>query len=1070
MAPRTKTTRLRASGFFVARTPTLPIDHLRGFGGGASPSLSNAADEARRLTRILRDLALTPVVREALFVASPSLDDALDPWAAHVDDAGEGDTRRDAVTLALVRYVTRMAWRATPFGLFSGCTMGTLGAQTRLDLASRQEARRHTRLDTHYLWAVAKTLESDAAAWTAARYRPSSSLSAGAEQLRYVEARVDAKTRERSFHLVAAEASDYLVATLARAQPGATARELAQPLVGDDISEDDALAYVHDLIEAQLLESDLTPVVTGAEPLDAMITALGRHPLARILDEARARLRALDASPLGAPPSQYKQVADGLRDLPTKAEPARLFQVDLYKPSSEATLGPSLVREIEAAVATLQSLSSATPHAGLAAFREAFVERYETSEVPLAEALDEERGIGFSDGHTKGQDPSPLLADLVLPERPDAVAMRPGIGTKRRAQLEHLSSRVSAVVRSGGAEWVLSDDDIEKLASEHPRPLPDAFAAFVTVAARDAASIDAGDYRLSVHGVTGPSGANLLGRFCHGDSELRSAVTAHLCDEEALRPGVVYAEIVHLPEGRLGNILCRPVLRKYEIPYLGRSGAPDDCQIPIDDLRVSVRGDRIVLRSARLDREVAPRLSTAHNYGNSELGTYRFLCALQGHDGFAWRWPESAEMLPFLPRIRRGRAVLALARWRLDASELKELDRPTHAERMTAVAALRAARTLPAWIAVADGDNVLPVDLGNVLAVASFVALVKGRKSALVTELFPAIDDAVVTTRGTDDRFAHELIVPFVVAREPERDNASSHAPAPGLARTFSPGSEWLYFKLYGGPATADRVLRDVVAKVRDEAFAQGHADGWFFLRYNDPHPHLRVRFHGDAKRLLAHVATALHDAIEPWRADGRIARVQIDTYAREVERYGGDTGIALAERFFQADSDAALALCAMLEGDAGADARWRLALYGMHRLLMDLGFDGARRRALVAERRRAFANEHGADGATSGRVGKKLRDARIDLEALLARQAPGLEAAYDLFDRRSEAMVPIARELASAEASGELLRSLDDIAASYLHMHVNRMLRSEQRTQEWLLFEFLERLYASEGARHRPQ
>ena len=44
------------------------------------------------------------------------------------------------------------------------------------------------------------------------------------------------------------------------------------------------------------------------------------------------------------------------------------------------------------------------------------------------------------------------------------------------------------------------------------------------------------------------------------------------------------------------------------------------------DLLVSVAGDQIVLRSARLGRRVVPRLTSAHNFTMSQ-GIYRFLCA-----------------------------------------------------------------------------------------------------------------------------------------------------------------------------------------------------------------------------------------------------------------------------------------------------------------------------------------------------------------------------------------------------------------------------------------------------------
>src|SRR5262249_8498902 len=141
--------------------------------------------------------------------------------------------------------------------------------------------------------------------------------------------------------------------------------------------------------------------------------------------------------------------------------------------------------------------------------------------------------------------------------------------------------------------------------------------------------------------------------------------------EEALRPGAVFAEIVHLNEGRIGNILCRPVLREHEVVFLGVSGAPDDKQILLDDLEVALVGDRIALFSKRLGEEVVPRNSTAHNFRLRSLGVYRFLCALAEQDGsgvgFSW---GALDGVPFLPRVRLGRVILSRAQWTLGKTDL----------------------------------------------------------------------------------------------------------------------------------------------------------------------------------------------------------------------------------------------------------------------------------------------------------------------------------------------------------------------------------------------------------------
>jgi thiopeptide-type bacteriocin biosynthesis protein len=291
----------------------------------------------------------------------------------------------------------------------------------------------------------------------------------------------------------------------------------------------------------------------------------------------------------------------------------------------------------------------------------------------------------------------------------------------------------------------------------------------------------------------------------------------------------------------------------------------------------------------------------------------------------------------------------------------------------------------------------------------------------------------------------------------------------PSLQRRFPLGSAWLYAKLYTGPATLDQVLRDVVGPVVETVLRAGTADRWFFVRFGDPDWHLRVRFHGPPERLHGEVLPVLQAAAAPLMDDGRLRRVQLDTYEREVERYGGAEGIVLAERLFHADSEAVLALAPLFPEDARGDVRWRFAVVGMDLLLTDLGFDLETRRAVIRKTRDTFAAEFHADAGFKHQLGNKFRAERKSLEALLdgaadadTRLAPGLE----VLRRRSEQLAPVVAELQASARAGRLAVPLTELAPSYLHMHANRVLRSAHRAQELVLYDFLTRLYESQAAR----
>jgi thiopeptide-type bacteriocin biosynthesis protein len=68
----------------------------------------------------------------------------------------------------------------------------------------------------------------------------------------------------------------------------------------------------------------------------------------------------------------------------------------------------------------------------------------------------------------------------------------------------------------------------------------------------------------------------------------------------------------------------------------------------------------------------------------------------------------------------------------------------------------------------------------------------------------------------------------------------------------------------------------------------------------------------------------------------------------------------------------------------------------------------------------------------------------------------------------RTHVLQPIVGELEAALAAGRLTTGRDELATALVHMHVNRMLASDQRAQELVLYDFLARSYASQLARAR--
>lgn len=1052
-----------ASNVFVLRVPLLPLDILSGWEAapglspsGTAPERAHFAGHVAYLRESYRALLADPIVREAIFVASPDLEAAADGWLRDPDTPKSRDVER-----ALTRYLTRMATRPTPFGLFGSVAAGIVADFTNLVVAPHTAVRRHTRLDVDYLNQVVDALIADPAIQPWLRYRPADTVFKVAGSWRYIETRV--KDKARTHHLVSIEDNAAVSAALARAATGATPAELAAAVRA--LGVDDAEGLAAALIDARILQPDLECPVTGDAPASSIIRRLaaipGAEPLVATLTQAVHETRALDGGPLAAGAGAYRSIARTLEALPGKAEIARLFQVDTSRPGG-ATLGPEATALIRRGGDLLRDICSEPVSDELERVKRAWADRFEGREVPMLEALDADCGVGALLG-SGARGSSPLLEGLVFP---DTTTPTSPWGDREACLL----SIIVRAAEQGTIEVELGEAELKRLRPSAPRPSLPASAVNATLIHEPGQPP-----RVLVHSLTAGPVARLLARFSHLDADLDAAVRRLTTAEEALDPDALHAEIVHLPEGRAGNIILRPVLRDYEITVMGASGADASRQLRLSDLTVQLQDNTFVLRSASLGRRVVPHLTTAHNFAGWGVGPYRFLCLLQtdGSRGGAWWSWGPLEVSPFVPRIRVGDVILSRAAWRISKAEIATLQARDMAAQYVAAQALRAARALPRWVVLADGDNELVIDLENALAVDSLVQVLKPREEATLLEWYPAETGAAA--HGPAGRYAHQVIVPFVgVPGQPAADASGLRSTTPRrdnapVQRSCGPGSEWVFAKVYGGTATADRLLTDVVGPTSERLLKKGVIDRWFFIRYADPDDHVRWRVQvpvgGSAAAVRTQLERALASAVERelgWR-------IAFDTYEREIERYGGPRALLLAERWFHADSQAVVEVLRELEADGSPDDRWLATILSIDRMLGDLGFDLATKAAAMREARERFGVEFKVDAAFRRALGDRLRPMARTLESLLSEgpeRGSVLASAAASFARRSRQSRRAVASLQRLAAAGRLSRSVFDLSFSYVHMAVNRLIRSETRMHELVLYDFLAQTYARQLAR----
>jgi len=290
------------------------------------------------------------------------------------------------------------------------------------------------------------------------------------------------------------------------------------------------------------------------------------------------------------------------------------------------------------------------------------------------------------------------------------------------------------------------------------------------------------------------------------------------------------------------------------------------------------------------------------------------------------------------------------------------------------------------------------------------------------------------------------------------------------VKRTFIIGDEWLYYKFYTGPKTADLILTEMIKPITEQLLANRLIDYWFFIRYADPKLHTRVRFHIPDPNNMTPVIQAVRSSIAWFIQHNLVAKIQVDTYEREVERYGSNS-MDLAEKIFFYDSKMIIDMLSLIEGDEGERIRWLFALRAVESMLEDFQFDIQQRFDQVTMLRENFGREFNMNRGLKDQMEKKFRANRAQINELMDHSNDEVSEMYPLFQlltQKSAAVAPLAKEILDLNQDSRLQMPLNELLASYSHMMINRLFKSKQRLHELVVYDFLHRYYKSEIARQK--
>ncbi len=681
--------------------------------------------------------------KEAVYLASPAFYDEAEKYST---DDTLTPQRKKQIQNTLLKYYVRAASRCTPFGLFAGCSVGHFNDRSLITLLPHTSYKRATRFDMNFLVAFMQTLIEEQPIKEQLTWFTNTSLYVIGDQYRYME--YVYKHNRRHYSLEAVITSSHLDTLLKKASKGATITALANSISTSEIPIEEATAFVTILIENQLLTSEIEPNVTGDDyftQIQKLFAKLSNTQAQEALFMAwNNTLLKLDIS-LENDSTHYEKLYNDIHDVFKEVDKKYLLQVDLFPKTKHNTLHKKIGYDLLKVMPFLNRINS-TPHktTRLNTFKKTFTKRYETREIPLIVALDLEVGIGYNQ-HIDAKDDTSFLKDFnIIPKQDTTKSISwSKIDTLLFKKLEDIKTTSESII-------YLTDNDLIDF-PETWNNLPDTLSAMVEILKVN------GEELLSLGSFGGASANDLLGRFSSGNSDIKKHTENIAAVEQQINSNSIIADILHLPEARLGNILQRASLSDYDISYLANSLADKDKQIAIDDLYISVKNNRVILRSKKHNKQIIPRLYNAHNYRKEgALPIYQFLCELQTDEkraSLSFNWSAVFTKISFLPRVVYKNIILSKARWKIISKEYNE--------GVTTLAANNTWRTLhkiSQWVLLVEGDNTLPLNLLNTACIELLQNHAKKNKSFILEE-FLFTEDLLV--KQGDKGFTNQCVISF---------------------------------------------------------------------------------------------------------------------------------------------------------------------------------------------------------------------------------------------------------------------------------------------------------------------
>ena len=637
-----------------------------------------------------------------------------------------------------------------------------------------------------------------------------------------------------------------------------------------------------------------------------------------------------------------------------------------------------------------------------------FKKKFEQKEIHLSMALDPEMGIGYDELEQAGQDDD-FIAQFYGKQSKKAEDPIDKLRQNFKKLITHESFHTNEVIQL---------DKLGIQLAEKATVIPNSFSMLMSIS----------DNLICVDQTGGSTANALSGRFTMANDKVYQQCKRIANIEQDANPDILFFDVAYMVETNVDNINRRKLVYDNQLSILNFDTS--DNPLTLDDIMLSVQGSEVILRSRKLNKRIVPRMASAYNYARSDLSVFRLLCDLQ-HQGIQTNLTLLLESLypelPYYPRLQYQNIILSQQKWQVKKADVLALN----------VIELRAYLNklgVSDYFKAGLSDQTLCFNKNIDLDLHALLQYMLKQDKAYLEEVLIPQESAVIDEKGKS--YLAQFILNIYHEEKIYNGFSKPDLETALVKEFFPPGKEWLYFEIYCHQQRSDMLLSGPIAHFLDAH--ESRIKSWFFIRYNENGYHLRLRIllkdEDDGQILTA----SFSEYLEGYLVTGLVSDLQLRTYRREIQRYGGDL-IEDVERHFSSDSNFVRSL---FETNPDVISKYKYCSDLMDKIQQAALFEDKVFADIIKMMSDSFNEEHHLDATDFKKV----------------------NAQYQIYRKSEYCELTDSQLIAFNSFSNSFINILNicnpgkkvQLFSDLIHMHVNRLFNKDQRTHEMVMYYFL--------------